>query len=85
MYNRSYFIPKLDCVECDDYRVVMSEKVGRLVVPLGSPSKYIEGNMANLSTTIPINIYLTPGNIENVYIGVDYSPDDIETSTKLFK
>ena len=62
LHHRSYFIPKLDRIECD-YRTILSEKVGRPVVPLGSPSKYAEGNMANLLPTIPINISLIPGNI----------------------
>ena len=42
-------------------------------------------NMANLSPTIPINISRDPGKLENVYIGVDCSPDEIKEYTKLFK
>ena len=72
-------------MECDYYRAIVSEKFGRPVFPVGTPSKFSEGNMANLSPTISINISLTSGNIENVYIGADYSPDDIETYTKIFK
>ena len=44
-----------------------------------------EGNMANLSPTIPINISHDPGKIENVYIGADCSPDEIKEYTELFK
>ena len=44
-----------------------------------------DGNMANISPTIPINIYRDPGKIENVYIGADCSPDEIKEYTKLFK
>ena len=43
-----------------------------------------EGNMANLSPTIPINISRDPGKIENVYIGADCSPDEIKDYTELF-
>ena len=77
MNHRSYFLPKLDRIECDDYRVIMSQKFGRPVVPLGSPSKYAEGNMAKLSPNIPINISCIPGKIKNVYIGADCFPDEI--------
>ena len=63
----------------------MSEKFGRHVVPLGYSSKYAKGNMAKLSPTIPINISLIPFKIENVYIGEDCSPNEIETYTKIFK
>ena len=75
LHHRSYFLSKLDDIECDDFKEIFSEKIGRLVVPLGSASKCAEGNMANLSPTIPINISYFPGKIENVYIWVDCSPD----------
>ena len=41
--------------------------------------------MASVSPTIPINIYCAPGKIENVYIGVDCTPDDIKEYTNIFK
>ena len=44
-----------------------------------------DGNMANLSPTIPINISLDLGKVENVYIGVGHSPDDIKDYNELFK
>ena len=47
LHHRYYFLPKLDRIECDDYRSILSEKVDMPVVPLGSPSKYAKGNMAN--------------------------------------
>ena len=55
------------------------------MVPLGSPRKYVEGNMANLSPTIPINISCILGKIENVYIGADCSPDEIREYIDIFK
>ena len=42
LHHRSYFLPKLDRVECDDFREILSEKVGRIVVPLSSPSQIDE-------------------------------------------
>jgi hypothetical protein len=36
---------------------------------------YIEGNMESIIEIIPIYIYRTPGVMENVFIGVDYSPE----------
>ena len=55
------------------------------MVPLSSPGHMADGNMANLSPTIPINISHDPDKVENVYIGVDYSPDEIKEYTELFK
>ena len=71
-------------MECDDFREILSEKIGSLVVPLSSPSQMDEGNMANLSPMIPINISCDLGKIENVYIGVGCSPDEIKEYTKMF-
>ena len=85
MHRRSYFLPNLDDIECDDYRAIFSEKVGRNVVPLGSYRMCVEGKMVNFSPTIPINLFHVPCNVENVYIGADCSPDEIKEYTELFK
>ena len=85
LHHRSYFLPKLDRLECDDFRVILSVKVGILMVPLISPSQMADGNMDNLSPTIPINVSHDPYKIENVYIGADCSPDEIKEYTELFK
>ena len=44
-----------------------------------------DGNMANISSTISINISRNPGTIENVYIGADCSHAEILEYTELFK
>ena len=44
-----------------------------------------DGNMANISSTIPINISCNPGRIENVYIREEYSHTEIQEYTELFK
>ena len=59
--------------------------MGRPMVPLGSSGKYVEGNMANLSPTIPINISCVFSKVENVYIGVDCSLGEVREYTDLFK
>ena len=84
-HHRYYFLPKIDDIERDEFKAIFSDKIGRPVVPLGSPSKYVEGNTANLSPTLPINISCVLGKIENVYIGADCCPDEIREYTKIFK
>ena len=69
LHHRSYFLPELDHLEREDFREVLSQRVGSLVVPLSSPGLMADGNMANISPTIPINISHDPSKIENVYIG----------------
>jgi hypothetical protein len=46
---------------------------------------YAEGNMESIATMIPIDISKTPGIVENVFVGVDFSPEEIRTYTELFK
>ena len=72
-------------MECDDFREILSEKIGSPVVPLSSPVLMADGNMDNVSPTIHINLSRDPGKVENVYIRVDCSPDEIKEYTKLFK
>ena len=52
LHHRSYFLHKLDRIECDENRTILSEKVGSLMVPLSSLSQIAEGNMDKLSPTI---------------------------------
>jgi hypothetical protein len=46
---------------------------------------FSEGNLSDISPTIPLDISIKPGIIENVQIGASCSPDEIVTYTSLFK
>lgn len=46
---------------------------------------YVEGNMDNIAETIPINISSKVNIVENIFIGVDCTPEVIEIYTALFK
>ena len=65
--------------------MVLSQRVGSPMVPLTSPGQMDDGNMANISSMIPINISRNPGTIENVYIGAECSHAEILEYTELFK
>jgi hypothetical protein len=54
-------------------------------VPATTHDVFAEGNLSNISPTIPIDISIKPGIIENVHIGASCSPDEIVTYTSLFK
>ena len=71
-------------MECEDFREVLSERIRSPMVPLISPGLMADGNRANISPTIPINISHDPGKIENVYIGEKCSHAEIQKYTKLF-
>ena len=85
LHHRSYFLPELDHLEREDFREVLNERIGSPMVPLSSPGLMADGNMANISSTIPINISHDPGRIENVYIREESSHAKILEYTKLFK
>ena len=72
-------------MECEDYREILSENIGSPVLPLSSPGQMTNGNMANISPTIPFNISHNIGKIENIYIGVECSRAKIQEYTELFK
>jgi hypothetical protein len=46
---------------------------------------FFEGNLSNISPTIPLDISIKPGIVENVHIGASCSPDEIVTYTSIFK
>jgi hypothetical protein len=41
--------------------------------------------MATIAETIPINISRNPGVVENVFVGADFSPEEVQIYTNLFK
>jgi hypothetical protein len=46
---------------------------------------YVEGNMATIIETITINISRNPSIVENVFVGEDCSPEEIQIYMDLFK
>ena len=85
LHHRSYFLPELDRLECEDFRDTLSERIGSTVVPLISVGPMADGNMVNISPTIPINISHDPRKIENVYIWAECSHAEIQEYVELFK
>ena len=85
LHHRSYLLLNLDRWEHEEFREVLSERVGSPMVPLSFPGLMADGNMENISPMIPINISHDPGRIENVYIGAECSHAEIQEYTELFK
>jgi hypothetical protein len=54
-------------------------------VPGSTRDLFAEGNLSNISPTIPIDISVKSGIVENVHIGASCSPNEIVTYTSLFK
>ena len=53
--------------------------------PLAMHIVYTKGNMATIAEMIPIDISRTPGIMDNIFVGADCSPDDIQIYKYLFK
>jgi hypothetical protein len=54
-------------------------------IPGSTYDVFAEENLSNISPTIPIDISVKPGIVENVHIGASCSLDEIVTYTSLFK
>jgi hypothetical protein len=85
LHHRSYFLPKLRRIEAGEFVLTVNGDNPCPINPLAMHGVYAEGNMESISTMIPIDISKTPGIVENVFIGVDCSPEEIQTYTELFK
>jgi hypothetical protein len=76
--HRSYFLLELHRIEAGEFTITMAGEQPCPINLLATQDIYAEGNMANITETIPINISRTPGVVENVFIGVDCSPEEIQ-------
>ena len=63
----------------------LAEGFDLMINTLPKEGVFVEGNMANISNTILINIFAKPNVVENVHIGANCSPEEISISTSLFK
>jgi hypothetical protein len=54
-------------------------------VPETSHDVLYEGNLSNISPTIPLDISIKPGVVENVHIGASCSTDEVVTYKSLFQ
>jgi hypothetical protein len=85
IHHRLYFLPKISRVERGEFKLVVSRSVGQTVNPLAKNGIYVKGNMVNISEAILINISRTPDVVKNVFIGENFSQEEIHQYTTLFK
>ena len=57
----------------------------RYQCPIQTHNVLLEGNLANISKNIPINISIKPDIVENINIGSNFSPEETTQYTTLFK
>jgi hypothetical protein len=85
LHHRSYFLPKLRRIEAGEFTLTMTGDRDCPINPLAMDVVYVEGNMETITKMIPIYISRTPGIVENVFVGVDSSPKEIQIYKDLFK
>jgi hypothetical protein len=76
-HHRSYFLPELRRIEAGEFTLTMTGDRVCPINPLTTYVVYAEGNMETITKTIPIDISRTPSIMENVFVGADYSPEEI--------
>jgi hypothetical protein len=85
LHHRSYFLPELSRIEAGEFIVTMMGDQSCPINILATHEIYVEGNMETITETIPINISRNLGIMENVFVGADCSPEEIQIYTDLFK
>jgi hypothetical protein len=85
LHHRSYFLPELHRIGAGEFTITMTGDQPCPINLLATQEIYAEGNMGTIAATIPINISRNPGVVENVFIGVDCSLEEIQIYTDIFK
>jgi hypothetical protein len=85
LHHRSYFLRELSRIEVGEFTVTMTGDQSCPINLLASHEIYVDGNMATITETIPINISRNPDVVENVFVRADCSPEEIQIYTDLFK
>jgi hypothetical protein len=85
LHHISYFLLALRRIEAREFTTTVNGDAPCPINPLATHIICVEGNMASIVETIPIDISRTPGIMENIFIEADYSPEEIQIYTELFK
>jgi hypothetical protein len=85
LHHISYFLPNLRRIEAGEFTLTMARDRSCPINPLAMHRVYAEGNMEDITEMIPIDISITLGVAENVLVGDDCSPEEIQIYMDLFK
>jgi hypothetical protein len=78
LHHRSYFLSELRRIEEGEFVFTMIGDRSCPINPLATQAAYVKGNMDNI-------IQMIPKVIENFFVKVDYSLEEIQIYTELFK
>jgi hypothetical protein len=85
LHHRSYFLPELIRIKAGEFTLTMTGDRSCPINPLATHEVYAEGNMETIAETISINISITLGIMENVFVRADCSPGEIQIYIDLFE
>ena len=83
LHHRSSFLPEIDHFENDFSSIFTVDYVKEPHNPLQHPNSKL--NFGNISWTIPIDISIKPGIIENIHIGASCTEEEIQPYNALFQ
>jgi hypothetical protein len=73
LHHRSYFLLELRRIEAGEFVLTITGDRYCPINPMATHIVSSEGNMETITETIPIEISITPGVMENVFVGADFS------------
>ena len=85
MVKKGSFQGPTSRIENHEFHVRLAKDIDVLINHLPKEGIFAKGNMENISTTIPINIFVNLDFMENIYIGTNCSPEEIAIYIALFK
>jgi len=77
IHHRSYFLPELRRIEVGEFTLNMTGDRAFPINPLATHVVYAKGNMETITQMIPIDISITPGIMENIFVRAEFSPEEI--------
>ena len=85
LHHKSSFLPNLDRFENYFSSIFTIDYVKEPQNPISIKNLDSEINLGNISTTVPTDILVKPGIVENIHIGASYMIDKINTYKSLFQ
>jgi hypothetical protein len=84
-HHRSILFPEQHTIEGYQWILTSSTVFVISIVPKSTHDLFYEGNLSNISPTLPLDISIKPGIVENVHIGASCSHDEVVTYKSLFQ
>ena len=84
-HHRSSFLPNATALGFDLESLISTDIATHLQTPVLLQNSESEGNLCNITKTIPMDISVRLGTIEHVHVGKNYSTKETEAYRALFK